>query len=239
MIEIQNLTMKYKNGKGVSDISISVDNGEVKGLLGPNGAGKSTTMRSLMGFLKSSKGSLTVEGINTIENPVEAKEIIGYLPGDPQLPQNLNSKSLFKLGADMRGQSTDYAMELADKFELEVDTSIKELSKGNRQKAAIILAVLHKPKALILDEPTSGLDPFHQRSFFEIVEEFSNNGASILLSSHIISEVEKVANSMAVLREGVKVYDETYETFLSKAQEEGKDLEDAFFAFYDRKETNA
>ena len=144
-----------------------------------------------------------------------------------------------RLGADMRGQSTDYAMELADKFELEVDPSIKELSKGNRQKAAIILAVLHKPKALILDEPTSGLDPFHQRSFFEIVEEFSNNGASILLSSHIISEVEKVANSMAVLREGVKVYDETYETFLSKAQEEGKDLEDAFFAFYDRKETNA
>ena len=150
--------MRYNNGKGVSDISISVDNGEVKGLLGPNGAGKSTTMRSLMGFLKSSKGSLTVEGINTIENPVEAKEIIGYLPGDPQLPQNLNSKSLFKLGADMRGQSTDYAMELADKFELEVDPSIKELSKGNRQKAAIILAVLHKPKALILDEPTNHLD---------------------------------------------------------------------------------
>ena len=239
MIEIKNLTMKYKNGKGVEDINITVDNGEVKGLLGPNGAGKSTTMRSLMGFLNSSEGSLFVEGIDTIENPVEAKEIIGYLPGDPQLPQNLNAKSLFKLGADMRGQSTDYAMELAEKFELEVGQSIKELSKGNRQKVAIILSVLHKPKALILDEPTSGLDPFHQRSFFEIVEEFSNNGASILLSSHIISEVEKVANSMAVLREGVKVYDETYETFLSKAQEEGKDLEDAFFAFYDRKETNA
>ena len=236
MIEIQNLTMKYKNGKGVSDISISVDNGEVKGLLGPNGAGKSTTMRSLMGFLKSSKGSLTVEGINTIENPVEAKEIIGYLPGDPQLPQNLNSKSLFKLGADMRGQSTDYAMELAEKFELEVEPSIKELSKGNRQKAAIILAVLHKPKALILDEPTSGLDPFHQRSFFEIVKEFSNNGASILLSSHIISEVEKVADSMAVLRNGVKVYDETYETFLKKAKDDDEDLEDAFFKFYDREE---
>ena len=231
--------MKYKNGKGVEDINITVDNGEVKGLLGPNGAGKSTTMRSLMGFLNSSEGSLFVEGIDTIENPVEAKEIIGYLPGDPQLPQNLNAKSLFKLGADMRGQSTDYAMELAEKFELEVGQSIKELSKGNRQKVAIILSVLHKPKALILDEPTSGLDPFHQRSFFEIVKEFSNNGASILLSSHIISEVEKVANSMAVLREGVKVYDETYETFLSKAQEEGKDLEDAFFAFYDRKDTNA
>ena len=228
--------MKYKNGKGVEDINITVDNGEVKGLLGPNGAGKSTTMRSLMGFLNSSKGSLFVEGIDTIENPVEAKEIIGYLPGDPQLPQNLNAKSLFKLGADMRGQSTDYAMELAEKFELEVDQSIKELSKGNRQKVAIILSVLHKPKALILDEPTSGLDPFHQRSFFEIVKEFSNNGASILLSSHIISEVEKVADSMAVLRNGVKVYDETYETFLKKAKDDDEDLEDAFFKFYDREE---
>ena len=236
MIEMKNLTMKYKNGKGVEDINITVDNGEVKGLLGPNGAGKSTTMRSLMGFLNSSEGSLFVEGIDTIENPVEAKEIIGYLPGDPQLPQNLNAKSLFKLGADMRGQSTDYAMELAEKFELEVDQSIKELSKGNRQKVAIILSVLHKPKALILDEPTSGLDPFHQRSFFEIVKEFSNNGASILLSSHIISEVEKVADSMAVLRNGVKVYDETYETFLKKAKDDDEDLEDAFFKFYDREE---
>ena len=236
MIEIKNLTMKYKNGKGVEDINITVENGEVKGLLGPNGAGKSTTMRSLMGFLNSSEGSLFVEGIDTIENPVEAKEIIGYLPGDPQLPQNLNAKSLFKLGADMRGQSTDYAMELAEKFELEVDQSIKELSKGNRQKVAIILSVLHKPKALILDEPTSGLDPFHQRSFFEIVKEFSNNGASILLSSHIISEVEKVADSMAVLRNGVKVYDETYETFLKKAKDDDEDLEDAFFKFYDREE---
>ena len=236
MIEIKNLTMKYKNGKGVEDINITVDNGEVKGLLGPNGAGKSTTMRSLMGFLNSSDGSLFVEGIDTIENPVEAKEIIGYLPGDPQLPQNLNAKSLFKLGADMRGQSTDYAMELAEKFELEVGQSIKELSKGNRQKVAIILSVLHKPKALILDEPTSGLDPFHQRSFFEIVKEFSNNGASILLSSHIISEVEKVADSMAVLRNGVKVYDETYETFLKKAKDDDEDLEDAFFKFYDREE---
>ena len=96
--------------------------------------------------------------------------------------------------------------------------------------------MLHKPKALILDEPTSGLDPFHQRSFFEIVKEFSNNGASILLSSHIISEVEKVADSMAVLRNGVKVYDETYETFLKKAKDDDEDLEDAFFKFYDREE---
>ena len=127
-------------------------------------------------------------------------------------------------------------MELAEKLELEVDQTLKELSKGNRQKVALILAVLHKPKALILDEPTSGLDPFHQRTFFEIVKEFANDGAAILLSSHIISEVEKVADSMAVLREGAKVYDETYETFLNKAKEEGQDLEDAFFTFYDRKE---
>ena len=184
--------MKYKNGKGVEDINISVDDGEVKALLGPNGSGKSTTMRSFMGFLNSSEGSLKVSGIDTIANPVEAKEIIGYLPGDPQLPQNLNSKSLFKLGADMRGQSIDYAMELAEKFELDVKQIVKELSKGNRQKTAVILALLHKPKALVLDEPTSGLDPFHQRTFFETIEEFSNNGASVLLSSHIISLLSNI-----------------------------------------------
>ena len=234
MIEIKNLTMKYKNGKGVDDINISVDDGEVKALLGPNGSAKSTTMRSFMGFLNSSKGSLKVAGIDTIANPVEAKEIIGYLPGDPQLPQNLNSKSLFKLGADMRGQSIDYAMELAEKFELDVKQIVKELSKGNRQKTAVILALLHKPKALVLDEPTSGLDPFHQRTFFETIEEFSNNGASILLSSHIISEVEKIADTMAVLKVGSKIYDESYKTFEKKAKDEGKELEDAFFEFYDR-----
>ena len=231
MIDIKDLTMKYKNGKGVSNISISVQNGEVKGLLGPNGAGKSTTMRSLMGFLIPSEGILKVEGIDTLENPVDAKKIIGYLPGDPQLPQNLNSKTLFKLGADMRSHSTDYAMELAEKFELEIDQSLKELSKGNRQKVALILALLHKPKALILDEPTSGLDPFHQRTFFEIIKKFAEDGASILLSSHIISEVEKVADSMAVLKDGSKVYDETYETFSNQAKEDGEDLEDAFFKF--------
>lgn len=236
MIDIKDLTMKYKNGKGVSNISISVQNGEVKGLLGPNGAGKSTTMRSLMGFLIPSEGILKVEGIDTLENPVDAKKIIGYLPGDPQLPQNLNSKTLFKLGADMRSHSTDYAMELAEKFELEIDQSLKELSKGNRQKVALILALLHKPKALILDEPTSGLDPFHQRTFFEIIKKFAEDGASILLSSHIISEVEKVADSMAVLKDGSKVYDETYETFSIQAKEDGEDLEDAFFKFYDRRE---
>jgi len=234
MIEIKNLTMKYKNGKGIDDINISVDDGEVKALLGPNGSGKSTTMRSLMGFLNSSEGSLKVSGIDTIANPVEAKEIIGYLPGDPQLPQNLNSKSLFKLGADMRGQSIDYAMELAEKFELDVKQIVKELSKGNRQKTAVILALLHKPKALVLDEPTSGLDPFHQRTFFETIEEFSNNGASVLLSSHIISEVEKIADSMAVLKVGSKIYDESYKIFEKKAKDEGKELEDAFFEFYDR-----
>ena len=236
MIDIKDLTMKYKNGKGVSNISISVQNGEVKGLLGPNGAGKSTTMRSLMGFLIPSEGILKVEGIDTLENPVDAKKIIGYLPGDPQLPQNLNSKTLFKLGADMRSHSTDYAIELAEKFELEIDQSLKELSKGNRQKVALILALLHKPKALILDEPTSGLDPFHQRTFFEIIKKFAEDGASILLSSHIISEVEKVADSMAVLKDGSKVYDETYETFSNQAKEDGEDLEDAFFKFYDRRD---
>jgi len=234
MIDINNLTMLYKNGKGVSEISMIVQPGEVKGLLGPNGAGKSTTMRSLMGFLNFQKGTFTVDNINPILNPLEAKTIIGYLPGDPQLPQNLNSLSLFKLGANIRNKDIDYALELSEKFELDTSSTLKELSKGNRQKVAIILALLHKPKVLILDEPTSGLDPFHQRTFFETIKSFTERGASVLLSSHIISEVEKVASSLAVLKNGKKIYDETYEVFKNNAQSNGKDIEDAFFEFYER-----
>jgi len=234
MIDINNLTMLYKNGKGVSEISMNVQPCEVKGLLGPNGAGKSTTMRSLMGFLNFQKGTFTVDNINPIVNPLEAKTIIGYLPGDPQLPQNLNSLSLFKLGANIRNKDIDYALELSEKFELDTSLTLKELSKGNRQKVAIILALLHQPKVLILDEPTSGLDPFHQRTFFETIKSFTDNGASVLLSSHIISEVEKVASSLAVLKNGKKIYDETYEVFKNNAQSNGKDLEDAFFEFYER-----
>jgi ABC-2 type transport system ATP-binding protein len=234
MIDINNLTMLYKNGKGVSEISMNVQPGEVKGLLGPNGAGKSTTMRSLMGFLNFQKGTFTVDNINPIVNPLEAKTIIGYLPGDPQLPQNLNSLTLFKLGANIRNKDIDYALELSEKFELDTSLTLKELSKGNRQKVAIILALLHQPKVLILDEPTSGLDPFHQRTFFETIKSFTDNGASVLLSSHIISEVEKVASSLAVLKNGKKIYDETYEVFKNNAQSNGKDLEDAFFEFYER-----
>ena len=234
MIDINNLTMLYKNGKGVSEISMNVQPGEVKGLLGPNGAGKSTTMRSLMGFLNFQKGTFTIDNINPIVNPLEAKTIIGYLPGDPQLPQNLNSLSLFKLGANIRNKDIDYALELSEKFELDTSLTLKELSKGNRQKVAIILALLHQPKVLILDEPTSGLDPFHQRTFFETIKSFTDNGASVLLSSHIISEVEKVASSLAVLKNGKKIYDETYEVFKNNAQSNGKNLEDAFFEFYER-----
>ena len=235
MILIDSLTMLYEKDIGVRDINISVEDGEVKGLLGPNGSGKSTTMRSFMGFLNPAEGTLTVNGIDTLDRPVEAKKVIGYLPGDPQLPQNLTSKVLFKLAAQMREDSIDYAMELSERFELDVSQTVKELSKGNRQKVALILAFLHRPKALILDEPTSGLDPFHQRTFFEMVDEYSGNGVSILLSSHIITEVEKITSSIAVLKGGSKIYDESLSTFKKQAKDNGKDLEDAFYEFYDRK----
>ena len=237
MIKIESLTMLYKNVRGVNNLELSVEDGEVKGLLGPNGAGKSTTMRSFMGFLNPSQGTLSVNGINTLNNPIEAKKIIGYLPGDPQLPENLSSKKLFKFGAESRGVSINYALELAEKFELDINETLKKLSKGNRQKTALILAILHKPKAMILDEPTSGLDPFHQRTFFEIIHKYAKEGTSILLSSHIISEVEKGVKSIAVIKQGSKIYDESFKSFSEQAKKNNKTLEDAFFEFYER-ETN-
>ena len=187
-----------------------------------------------MGFLNFSDGDCFATNINTISNSNESKKIIGYLPGDPHLPQNLTSQFLFSISAKLRNKSSDYALELAEKFDLNPNIKMKELSKGNRQKTALILAFLHKPKVIILDEPTSGLDPFHQRTFFELIDQYSKQGASILLSSHIVTEIEKVASSIAVLKNGEKVYDETMNTFIKNADDNGQKVEDAFFAFYNR-----
>ena len=147
MISIDNLTMLYQNGKGVKNISISIQDGETKALLGPNGSGKTTTMRSFMGFLKCSYGILSVNKIDPISNPVEAKKIIGFLPGDSRLPDNLSSETLFKFAANARNVKLDYALELATNFDLDIKQTLKKLSKGNKQKTAIILSLLHKPKA--------------------------------------------------------------------------------------------
>ena len=234
MISIKNLTMLYKNGKGVKNISISIQDGETKALLGPNGSGKTTTMRSFMGFLKSSDGTLSVNEIDPISNPIEAKKIIGFLPGDSRLPDNVSSETLFKFAANARNVNLDYALELATNFDLDIKQTLKKLSKGNKQKTAIILSLLHKPKALILDEPTSGLDPFHQRTLFQILNDFSKNGTSILLSSHIISEVEKTVDSLAVMKEGVKIYDESLDSFKKMAEQNNTSAENQFFDFFDK-----
>jgi len=234
MISIKNLTMLYKNGKGVKNISISIQDGETKALLGPNGSGKTTTMRSFMGFLKSSDGTLSVNEIDPISNPIEAKKIIGFLPGDSRLPDNVSSETLFKFAANARNVNLDYALELATNFDLDIKQTLKKLSKGNKQKTAIILSLLHKPKALILDEPTSGLDPFHQRTLFQILNDFSKNGTSILLSSHIISEVEKTVDSLAVMKEGVKIYDESLDSFKKMAEQNHTSAENQFFDFFDK-----
>ena len=237
MISIKNLTMLYKNGKGVKNISISIQDGETKALLGPNGSGKTTTMRSFMGFLKSSDGTLSVNEIDPISNPIEAKKIIGFLPGDSRLPDNVSSETLFKFAAQARDVNLDYALELATNFDLDIKQTLKKLSKGNKQKTAIILSLLHKPKALILDEPTSGLDPFHQRTLFQILNDFANNGTSILLSSHIISEVEKTVDSLAVMKEGVKIYDESLESFKKMAEQNNTSAENQFFDFFDKEKS--
>jgi len=238
MIDIKNLHMDYGNGKGVSDINLSIKPGEVKGLLGPNGSGKSTTMRSYLGFLKIQDGRCYANGVDILSDPTQAKNFIGYLPGDPQLPQNMTPRVLFSISSNVRSVSTDYANELSEAFDLDASIKVKELSKGNRQKAALILALLHKPKVIVLDEPTSGLDPFHQRTFFELIDTLATSGSSILLSSHIVTEIEKVSSSIAVLKDGKKIYDNSLNNFKSESEAKGMNIEEAFFDFFKREGAN-
>ena len=251
-MRVENVTKKFGPFTALNGVDLDVYPGEVHALLGDNGAGKSTLIKILSGVHQPTSGKIYMEEVKrSFRSPREASAAgIGTVYQDLAINQLMSVTRNFFMGRELTSRfgalRMDYMNQIAHDEMLKIGINFSDptqavgtMSGGQRQTLAIARAIYFGAKVLILDEPTSGLDPFHQRSFFEIIEEFSDNGASILLSSHIISEVEKVAKSMAVLRDGAKVYDETYETFLNKAQEDGKDLEDAFFSFYDRKESNA
>jgi ABC-2 type transport system ATP-binding protein len=201
MIEIQHLSRRFGRLIAVDDLSLAVEAGETVGFLGPNGAGKTTTVRTLMGFLRPTAGSCRVLGVWPGED-VGVRRRIGYLPGDVRIEPGMRPSQLFAWFAGLRGVSTKRGYELSERLGLDPSRPFGTLSKGNRQKVGLVQAFLHDPEVIVLDEPSSGLDPVVQRELLAIIREAAAAGAGVLFSSHVLPEVERIANRVAVLRTG-------------------------------------
>lgn len=203
VIEINKITKDYGNGKGVFDVSFSVEKGEVLGFLGPNGAGKTTTIRQLMGFIKPQKGTVLINGLSCFEDAAKIAKNLGYLPGEIAFMDDMSGNEFIKFIAEMKGiKDHSKAAELIELFELDPTGKIKKMSKGMKQKIGIVCAFMGDPEILILDEPTSGLDPLMQNKFVELIIAEKKKGKTILMSSHIFEEVEKTCDRAAIIRNG-------------------------------------
>ena len=202
-IETRRLTKDYGSGRGLFDLDLEIEHGEVFGFLGPNGAGKSTTMRLLMDLVRPTAGGAKILGLDTRTDAGAIHRRVGFLPGELALyPKLLGVEMLDYLAALRGGLDVRVRDALAERFEAELGRPIRELSTGNRQKLGLIQAFMHEPELLILDEPITGLDPLVQHSFHELLAEVASRGVTVFLSSHSLSEVESVAQRVAILREG-------------------------------------
>jgi ABC-2 type transport system ATP-binding protein len=209
-IVTQGLTKDYGGERGLFDLALTVREGEVFGYLGPNGAGKTTTIRLLMSLMRPTRGSATVFGLDTERRPVEIKRVVGYLPGELAQFGGLRGDEIVASFAALRDAvDPGSVVELAKRLDLDLGRRYREYSRGNKQKLGIVLAFMHRPRVLILDEPTGGLDPLNQQTFYGIVREARERGATVFLSSHILSEVEAVCDRVGIIRAGrlVKVAD--------------------------------
>jgi ABC-2 type transport system ATP-binding protein len=203
VIEINNLTKTYGKSRGITDISFHVEEGEIFGFIGPNGAGKSTTIRTLLSLIYPTSGSATIFGKDCVQFATEIKKEIGYLPSEVFYYDNMKVKDLLKYSASFyKKDCSNRIKELAEWMDLDLNKKIDDLSLGNKKKVGIVQGLLHEPKLIILDEPTSGLDPLMQQKFFELLEEENKKGATILFSSHILSEVQRLCNRVAIIKEG-------------------------------------
>ncbi len=203
VIEIKNLTKTYGKARGIADVSFNVEQGEIFGFIGPNGAGKSTTIRTLLSLIYPTSGSATIFGKDCIQFAPEIKKEVGYLPSEIFYYDNMKVKDLLKYSASFYKKDCSNRMkELAKMMDLDLNKKIDDLSLGNKKKVGIVQGLLHEPKLIILDEPTSGLDPLMQQKFFELLEEENKKGATILFSSHILSEVQRLCNRVAIIKEG-------------------------------------
>ncbi len=202
-IETKNLTKFYGKSRGIIDVNLQVAEGDFFGFIGPNGAGKSTTIRTLLGLISPTRGSASILGKECGAGKKELLSQIGYLPSETAFYPGMKVRELLRFSAGLRGISCDAeAKLLCERLELESNRNISELSLGNRKKLGIICALQHRPKLYIMDEPTSGLDPFMQREFYAILQERNAEGATVFLSSHVLSEIGRYCKHAAVISEG-------------------------------------
>lgn len=203
VIHASGLTKAFGDTLALDHLDLRVDPGCVFGFLGPNGAGKSTTIRLLMGLINPTEGSASVLGFDATDQRQEVHRRVGYLPGDFAAYRNLTARRYLGFLGDLRGGVDEHVvLELAERFGLRLDRLIGTLSHGNRQKVGLVQAMMHQPELLVLDEPTQGLDPLVQRVFLELLAEHRAAGRTVLLSSHVLAEVEEVADRVAIIREG-------------------------------------
>ena len=203
MIEARGLTKSYGGRRGVADLSFEVAEGEVFGFLGPNGAGKTTTIRLLMALLHADAGTARIAGLDCWRRSVEVKRLVGYAPGEPSLDPGLTGGQILEYFAHLRGGvDRAHLRQLIERLELDPNRRFRQYSSGNKRKVVLIQAFMHRPRLLILDEPTGGLDPLNQQEFDRMVGEVRDEGRTVLLSSHILSEVEQTCTRVGIIREG-------------------------------------
>ena len=203
IIETRRLTKFYGKSRGITELDLTVKEGDFFGFIGPNGAGKSTTIRTLLGLIYSTSGEAAIFGKDIIRNKTEILSDIGYMPSEATFYSGMKVKDVISLSAKIRKKDCSAeAAKLCERLTLDREKRVEELSLGNRKKVSIVCALQHKPKLCILDEPTSGLDPLMQREFFDILKERHKEGATIFLSSHVLSEIQKNCSRAAIIKEG-------------------------------------
>lgn len=217
-IKTESLTKYYGEHLGIQNLNLDINEGEVFGLLGPNGAGKTTTIRVFLDFIRPTSGTATVLGLDSASDSVAIRDRVGYLPGDFITYERMTGAQLLEYFASMRGNGFGRAKELAERFSLDLDRKIGELSRGNRQKVGLVQAFMSYPELLILDEPTTGLDPLLQQEFHSLTQEEASEGRTVFISSHVLSEVEAICDRVGIIRDGELVTVEQIDDLKQRAR---------------------